>query len=141
MHSCPNPLHCILPPYILDRMAESDNPAARKLAVEAIARSATLRATRTALAPFAAQTAIASAGAVKNRLVYDNKTNGATRLPGKLVRAEGGPPSKDPAVNEAYNHAGSTYDFYKKILGRNSLDDGGMTLLGNGCASISKASE
>ena len=40
MHSCPNPLHCILPPYILDRMAESDNPAARKLAVEAIARSA-----------------------------------------------------------------------------------------------------
>ena len=129
MHSCPNPLHCILPPYILDHLSESDDPAVRKLAIEAIARSATLRATRTALAPFAAQTAIASAGAVKNRVVYDNKTNGATRLPGKLVRSEGGPKSKDPAVNEAYDNAGSTYDFYKKILARNSLDDGGMTLV------------
>jgi hypothetical protein len=48
-----DPLQCILPPYVLDHMANSDRPAVRRLAVEAIARSATLRATRTALAPFA----------------------------------------------------------------------------------------
>jgi len=129
MSSCPNPIHCILPPYIADRMAKSDNPKVRDLAVEAIARSATLRATRTALSQFATLTAIASADARKNRLVYDNKRLGSTYLPGKLVRQEGDRRSKDPAVNEAYDHAGTTYDFYKKILGRNSLDDGGMTLV------------
>ncbi len=48
MSCCPNPIHCILPPYILDHLAESSDPKVRKLAVDAIARSATLRATRTA---------------------------------------------------------------------------------------------
>jgi len=129
MSCCPNPIHCILPPYILDHMAESSDPKVRKLAVEAIARSASLRATRVALSPFAARTVIASAGARKSRLVYDCKNLGSTYLPGKLVRGEGGARSKDPAVNEAYDHSGTTYDFYNTVLGRNSLDDGGMTLV------------
>jgi Thermolysin metallopeptidase, catalytic domain len=129
MSCCPNPIHCILPPYILDRMAESSDPKVRKLAVEAIARSATLRATRTALAQFSTMSATPSPDARKSRLVYDNKGRGSTFLPGKLVRREGDPKSNDPAVNEAYDHAGTTYNFYKKVLGRNSLDDRGMTLV------------
>ena len=129
MSSWHDPIHCILPPYILDRMAESSIPQVRKLAIEAIARSATLRATRTALSQFAAMTALPSPGARKDRLVYDMKNQGSSFLPGKLVRREGGAKSKDPAVNEAYDHAGVTYDFYKKIFNRNSLDDRGMTLV------------
>jgi Zn-dependent metalloprotease len=126
---CLNPIHCFLPPYVLDRMAESDNPKVRRLAVEAIARSATLRATRTALAQMPAMAALQSPEGKKNRLVYDMKNQGSTFLPGKLVRSEGGPKSKDAAVNEAYDYAGATYDFYKKIFSRNSLDDRGMTLV------------
>ena len=129
MSYCPDPLHCILPPYILDHMAESGDAKIRKLAIDAIARSASLRATRTALAPFATQTAIASAGARKNRVVYDNQRKGSTYLPGKLVRKEGQARTRDAAVNEAYDHSGTTYDFYKKVFNRNSLDDGGMTLV------------
>jgi Zn-dependent metalloprotease len=129
MSCCLNPIHCILPPYILDHLAESSDPSMRKLAVEAIARSATLRATRTTLAQFSIMTAIPSPDARKSRLVYDSKGRGSTFLPGKLVRREGDPKSKDPAINEAYDHAGTTYDFYKKVLGRNSLDDRGMTLV------------
>ena len=129
MSCCPNPIHCILPPYVLDHMAESDNPKIRKLAIEAIARSASLRATRTALAPFATLSATASPGARKERLVYNNRNLGSSNLPGRLVRREGGPRSSDAAVNEAYDHSGTTYDFYKAVLGRNSLDDGGMTLI------------
>ncbi len=129
MACCPNPLHCILPPYVLDHMAQSDDPKVRKLAVEAIARSATLRATRVALADFPTVASLAVPDTRKNRVVYDNKNNGSSFLPGKIVRREGDPKSKDPAVNEAYDHAGTTWDFYKKVFDRNSLDDQGMTLV------------
>jgi Zn-dependent metalloprotease len=129
VNCCPDPLHCILPPYVLDHMAQSDNAKIRRLAVEAIARSATLRATRTALRPFAAMAAVPSAAAKKDRLVYDMKKRGSSFLPGTLVRREGGRTTRDPAVNEAYNYSGVTYDFYKKLFNRNSLDDKGMTLI------------
>jgi Zn-dependent metalloprotease len=122
-------VHCILPPYVLDQLAKSSNPRIRRLAIEAIARSASLRATRTALAPFAAAIAAPSPEAGKNRLVYDGQHRGSTYLPGRLVRREGDGKSKDVAVNEAYDHAGATYDFYKAVCKRNSLDDAGMTLI------------
>jgi Zn-dependent metalloprotease len=125
---CRNPIHCILPPYVLDKMAESDVPAVRKLAIEAIARSASLRATRTTFALMSAMTAAPSPDGKKNRLIYDMKNQGSSFLPGTLVRSEGDKKSKDPAVNEAYDYSGATYDFYKKIFTRNSLDDRGMTL-------------
>ncbi len=129
MSCCRNPIHCILPPYILERLAESDEPRVRRLAIEAIARSAALRATRTALAQAPALAALPSPEGKKHRLVYDMKHQGSSFLPGKLVRREGDPRSKDSAVDEAYDHSGLTYDFYKKILDRNSLDDRGMTLV------------
>jgi Zn-dependent metalloprotease len=129
MTCCRNPVHCILPPYVLDKMAESPVPAVRKLAIEAIARSATLRATRTALSQFAMMAAVPSPGAKKNRLIYDMQNQGSSFLPGKLVRSEGDKKSTDPAVNEAYDYSGATYDFYKKLFNRNSLDDNGMTLI------------
>jgi Zn-dependent metalloprotease len=129
MACCRNPVHCILPPYVLDKMAESPVPAVRKLAVEAIARSATLRATRTTLSQFAMMAAVPSPGAKKTRLIYDMENQGSSFLPGKLVRSEGDKKSTDPAVNEAYDYSGATYDFYKKLFNRNSLDDNGMTLI------------
>jgi Zn-dependent metalloprotease len=49
-------------------------------------------------------------------------------LPGKLVRREGDPKSRDVAVNEAYDGSGATYDFYKNVFNRNSIDDKGMRL-------------
>ena len=129
MSCCPNPLHCILPPYLLDRLAESADPRVRRLAVEAIARSAALRATRTTLAQVAVMAAIPSPDGKKSRLVYDMQQKGTSALPGKLARREGGAKSKDPAVNEAYDHSGTTFDFYKTLFGRHSLDDRGMTLV------------
>jgi Zn-dependent metalloprotease len=129
MPRCQDPLLCIVPPYMLERMADSKNATVRKLAINSIARSAALRATRTALAPYAATTVIASPTAALNRLVYDNQTLGQSALPGKIVRQEGGPATGDTAVNEAYDYSGATYDYFKTIHGRNSLDDAGMTLV------------
>jgi Zn-dependent metalloprotease len=44
------------------------------------------------------------------------------------VRGEGTPDSADIAVNEAYNYAGNTYDFYMNAYQRNSVDGMGMRL-------------
>jgi Zn-dependent metalloprotease len=68
----------------------------------------------------------------KHRLIYDAQHKPTHVLPGKLVRSEGekGPNGpKDPAINEAYDHSGDTYDFYLKTFHRNSLDDRGMSLI------------
>jgi len=45
------------------------------------------------------------------------------------VRSESRDPVPDVAVNEAYDHSGTTYDFFAKILGRNSLDGEGLKLV------------
>ncbi len=129
MHACRDPLHCILPPYVLDRLVESPDPKLRRLAVQAIARSATLRATRTVLASVQAMAAIPSPAGKKTRLVYDLQRQGTSHLPGKLVRSEGEGKHKDRSVNEAYDFAGVTYDFFRKVYDRNSLDNHGMTLI------------
>jgi bacillolysin len=64
----------------------------------------------------------------KNRIVCDaNSTAG--HLPCvSPVRTEGGGPHAVQDVNDAYNFAGDTYDFFAS-LGRDSLDDAGMTLV------------
>jgi Zn-dependent metalloprotease len=122
-------LHCILPPYILERLAESDVPQLRRLAIETIEQSAYLRAQRATLAQLPAMAATPSPARRKHRLIYDAESRGPEALPGRLVRSEGEPRIDDPAANEAYAHSGTTYDFYRKVFGRNSLDDAGMALI------------
>lgn len=68
----------------------------------------------------------ASPAGEKRRTIFDAK-NGST-LPGTLVRGEGDPPTNDPAVNEAYDSAGATYDLYYEVFERNSIDDRGLRL-------------
>ena len=63
----------------------------------------------------------------KHRLVYD--AGFSENLPGTLVRGEGEDPVGDPAVNEAYDGAGQTYDLYYDVFKRNSIDDKGMHLI------------
>ena len=114
----------IIPPDILTRLAENADPITRIEAIESLELSARMRGRREALMGVAATLAV-SAG-TKRRTVYDAKN--LRSLPGKLVRSEGDPRSKDTAVNEAYDGAGKTYDFFSKIYARNSIDDRGMRL-------------
>lgn len=121
-----NPVHCLIPPYILERLLKSKNPKVRDHAVRNLAAAAEFRARRNVFRAAPMMGISASPLAKKHRLVYT--AGGSTTLPGKLLRSEGAPASKDSAVNDAYNHSGSVYDFYNKVFGRNSLDDQGMTL-------------
>lgn len=126
--SCHNPLHCFLPPHVIDRLAESADPEIRRLGMEALANDAAARAMRSTLAMMPMMSAIPSPAGTKHRLVYDMKSR-QSPLPGKLMRSEGNPPVTDPAVNEAYDYSGVVYDFYKEVFNRNSLDDRGMSLI------------
>lgn len=61
------------------------------------------------------------------RTVFD--LAGSEDLPGKRVRTEGGRPSADSAVNQAFDHAGIALAFFREVFGRNSLDGRGMPVV------------
>lgn len=129
---CHNSLSCFLPPYVTDRLINSDDPELRNLAVEAIKQAAASRTMRTTLSAMPIMAAIPSPAGTKHRLVYDMENIGLIQsLPGKLVLSEDDDETSvtDEAVKEAYNYSGVTYDFYKEVFNRNSLDDQGMSLI------------
>jgi len=112
---------CIVPPHILRHLAE--HPQHRAQALRTLALTERLRGRREVLAHFAA---VGLAAGQERRTIYDAQNK--PTLPGKLVRGEGDPDSADVTVNEAYNYAGDTYDFYEKVFQRNSVDDKGLRL-------------
>lgn len=113
---------CIVPPHLLREIINRGDPAMKKWAINTITLSEQTRMQRQV---FVTNT-IMSVSEQKQRRIYDAKNK--STLPGKLVRTEGDPSVDDPAVNEAYDGAGWTYDLYKDVYGRNSVDDKGMTL-------------
>ena len=119
----------IIPPHILDHLATSSDARIRQLAIDAIANASAVRAVRATLATMPGWAAVPSPAAKRHRLVYDVKNGSFNDLPGHLIRGESDRRSEDLAVNEAFIYSGTTYEFYKKLFARNSLDDAGMTLI------------
>ncbi|WP_414641256.1 M4 family metallopeptidase [Archangium sp.] len=62
-----------------------------------------------------------------DRKVYDGKT--LTTLPGTLARLEGSAPVADPVINTSYDHLGTVYNCYQSLFGRDSINNGGATLI------------
>ncbi len=124
-----NPIQCIIPPYMTEHLLRSDDAQVRALAEANLAAAATMRNDRARNQAIPQLSAARSPAGRKHRLLYDAK--GTIKLPGSLVRSESDAPSLDDAVNEAFDHAGTTYDFYDTVFKRNSLDDNGMTLIGS----------
>jgi Zn-dependent metalloprotease len=120
-----HPIHCILPPHVLQSIVQHGTPAQRGWALQTLAVSERIRGRRELLGDIATATAIANS--TKQRTVYDAKKG--SKLPGALVRSEGQKAVKDVAVNEAYDGAGATWDLYHDVYGRNSIDDHGMPLV------------
>lgn len=59
-----------------------------------------------------------------SRQVFD--AGGRTFLPGKLLRDEDDPPTKDKEADRAYENLGIAMQFFKSVLGRDSVDGKGM---------------
>ena len=122
-----NPLHCLIPPYMTEKLSRSSDPKIRNIAIANLVAAAEFRTERRAQTLLAQIPSAPSAAQRKNRQVFS--AGGKNTLPGKPVRVEGSPAHADPAVNEAYDYSGTTYDFYSKLFNRNSLDDAGMSLI------------
>jgi Zn-dependent metalloprotease len=120
-----NPIQCIIPPHMSREIAERGSPTQRERALRSLAISGQFRGRREALAvvvPFIVLPLVPE----KERHVYDAEHGSS--LPGRLVRSEGDLATGDPAVDEAYDGSGATYDLYRDVYGRNSIDDRGMRL-------------
>ncbi len=125
MRCCGSRVPCAVPPYLLEGVAKGGSRLQRRWAERALQQMERLRIERAEEAD--REYMKPSVAAPLRRLVYD--AEGRFELPGRLVREEGGGSTGDPAVDEAYEMAGTTYRFYREVLGRRSLDDGGLELV------------
>jgi Zn-dependent metalloprotease len=117
--------HCIVPPYLLRHLLESNDLRVREAALNSLISSATLRGRRESVPAVAGP----SAPTHGRRTIFDcrHRTNLARAV---LVRTELGDPSADTSVNNAFDGLGATRDFYERILRRDSIDGRGMRLDG-----------
>jgi len=126
----------IAPPDLLAHLASEGTAAQRAAALHTLSASAALSARRRLISELLRDPRFAELGlevaappGPARRTVYDAKHGGQTSLPGTLVRGDGDPVSPDAAVNEAYDGAGSTYDFYEQVFGRDSIDGRGLEIV------------
>ena len=130
----------VLPPHILSAIAVRGDAEQREHAMRTLQVDHSVRAARIAMAtrhPAYALLArrlgqrivpwLAPAAAEPERKIYDAQN--AQRLPGVPARLEGEAPTGDAATDEAYDGAGHTFDFYRDVYGRDSIDDAGMPLV------------
>ncbi|WP_051971210.1 M4 family metallopeptidase [Kitasatospora azatica] len=108
----------IIPPYLLDRLAESGIESARR----SLETDAALRTARADALRLRAATPVGRPG----RTIAD--AGHTQHLPGRTVRTEGGPPTADPAVNRAYDGLGATLALLLEVYGRRSVDGEGLPL-------------
>ena len=114
----------IIPPNMLRKLAlQADVHECQRLLTQ-LERSSFIRGQRAARG--VAAPGLLAGPEDKHRSVYDARH--ATRLPGKLVRDEQGAPVADETVNQAFDSAGTTYDFYLQVLSRNSIDGDGLRI-------------
>lgn len=113
----------IIPEYVNKKIVENGTKKQKEKAWQSLVITEQLRGRRLVTG------LMSSLFSVSNRLdrtIYDAKNT--DNLPGILIRREGQKPKGGATVTEAYNYSGSTYNFFKKIFNRNSIDTRGMKL-------------
>jgi len=122
-----HPLLCIVPPHLLAHLALQRDPRLRDIADRALRTllaSEQFRGARSAVGGLVMRGPASAAG--KQRIVFDAAHGGV--LPGRRVRGEGDQPAGDPAVNEAFDGLGATWDLFFEAYARNSIDGRGARL-------------
>lgn len=124
----------ILPQVVLLEAAERGSADLRRAALNTIAMSGGMRSRRSALTDVVQLLGVEKAGLAglnpstqERKTVYDAQHG--EDLPGTKVRGESDAAAPDPAVNEAFDHADKTHDFYRDVLHRESVDGQGMELV------------
>jgi Zn-dependent metalloprotease len=130
-----DPVRCILPPNILERIAQHGDADQRRRALHTLARDTSLRAIRSQNSILRAQgakqigTEAPPEGGTPQRTIFDC-ANSEDLASSTVARSEGDGPTGDVTVNEAYDGLGATYRLFWDIYQRDSIDDEGMPLKG-----------
>ncbi|MBB5153504.1 M4 family metallopeptidase [Saccharopolyspora phatthalungensis] len=126
----------ILPQYVLTDLAVQGDEELRATALRTIGTSVAMRTRRTVITQMFQQLGVASADLAalnpttdERKSVYDAQHGGHEDLAGVLRRNEGGQPVDDEPVNQAFDNADHTHDFYRDVYQRNSVDGEGMELV------------
>ncbi|MGB9176283.1 MAG: M4 family metallopeptidase [Methanoregula sp.] len=114
------PLMGIIPPHMLKKIAQNGSASQKERAFKSLMVSEKIRGRREALGQFYVS---APSGA---KCIRDYDTHNTQDLPGTQIPNPA--KSKDIAVKEAYSGASVTYDLYKSVYDRDSIDDKGMCI-------------
>jgi Zn-dependent metalloprotease len=113
---------CALPRNLIQHLADQSTGSERELLHAQIDHAARLRGQRAALSK---QRPAAAVGRQPlHRQVFDAQGN--ILLPGKLLRDEDDPPTRDVHADQTYENVGIALQFYKTVLGRDSMDGHGL---------------
>ena len=119
--TCRNPIFCVVPPYVLTQVARRGSEKQREWALRSLDADTTIRHARAVNAkargrkgPVEGPDALAAAAGpgVRNRIIWDARNKWeVTGL--RRVRDEDDGPTGDPAVDEAFDGFGETWDFWQ----------------------------
>lgn len=115
---------CALPKTLLKHLAREAHGTDGELLESQIDHSSELRARRAVLSR--SRPPPKPGKQLLHRQVFD--AQGRTLLPGKLLRDEDDPPTRDKHADETYENVGIAMQFYKSVLGRDSVDGRGMRI-------------
>lgn len=113
----------IIPEYVNKKIVEKGNHKQKETAWKNLILTEQLRGRRSVTGLMSSMFSVSNK---LDRTIYDAKHDES--LPGVLVRREGGRRKGGTTVSEAYDYSGSTYNFFKHIFKRNSIDTRGMKL-------------
>ena len=126
------PVCFYVPAHIIDHIAKN----ARQLGIDpepaqrtALASQAQRQARRSAVTATLTAALTPPRPGKGDRQIYDDEHQWNTGV--TLVRGEGDAAVGPANANAAYDGLGATRDFYRDVLGRDSIDNAGLTLLGN----------
>ncbi|GGR30871.1 M4 family metallopeptidase [Streptomyces roseolus] len=122
-----SPFCTIVPPHLLEHLANSANPAVAAAARRTLIADTSARAARVLPRAAVAPADPTAEPAAPRRTVYDAQRR--TELPGVKVRDEGEEATADATVNRAYAGLGATFALFRDAFGRDSMDGAGLPLL------------
>jgi Zn-dependent metalloprotease len=122
---CP---HCcfVVPSRMLSRLSDSGDPDLASAAAATLRITASMQSFRAQLTTGAPPAAAPKREGLRRQIF---NCDGFEDLPGDPARTDADQPSVDQAVNQAYDHSGTTWQFYNEIFGRESVDGHGRTLV------------
>jgi Zn-dependent metalloprotease len=118
-----NPICLIIPEYVNKKIIEKGSKKQKEQAWKNLILTEQLRGRRLVTGLMSSMFSVSNK---LDRTIFDSENR--ENLPGTLVRREGERAKGGKTVSEAYDYSGSTYNFYKDVFKRNSIDTRGMKL-------------